>query len=447
MNTPFSPRYLAFLIFVSTSISTWAKVPYAEETFDTVWETLYNSFYDANFGGLDWVAYRDRYRPEVLEAESRAEMIDLLNEMLQALKHSHLRVVDAHGTIAGIDVESGIAHAPVALAPIEQSFFVQSDDTKPQGLNPGDELIAVGELTSAYIFESLDEAGFSEPTQIFYAGMILEAALSGPAGSEVEVTIRRDEEERTTTLKRMLRTDQQWMSLPGMTGEQPISISSKFLEDGIAYLQFSMFAPALMPEIRSFIQNLPKDCPGLIIDLRNNPGGIGLMAPGLLGTLIEENKPCGRMILRSGELGFTAYAQSHAFFGKLAVLVNSRSASTSEFFAAAVKDNERGKVIGTQTAGMALASLFKELPNGSTLQYVIANFERADGTFIEGIGVAPDIEVPHTLESLCAGEDAAIDAAISYILDLEEPDSEESDSDPPVEEINELPSEEQTNST
>ena len=71
-----------------------------------------------------------------------------------------------------------------------------------------------------------------------------------------------------------------------------------------------------MPQIRSFIQNLPRDCPGLIIDLRDNPGGTGLMAPGLLGMLVEENKPCGRLILRSGELNFNAYAQSHAYLGE-----------------------------------------------------------------------------------------------------------------------------------
>ena len=390
-------------------------VPMAEPVFDTVWSTINESFYDEDFGGLDWAAFRDHYKPEALAATTRGELNNVMNTMLNALKHSHLRVLDSEGGIAGVDVEAGIAVPDLQMAVIEGDFFVRSTDSHE--LEVGDKILEVDGIKTETLAKNLSEAGFSANTQVFYCGYILEAALSGNPSSRVKVVVERDGDEHIAHLSRKLRTDVEWVPLPGLPAAQPVITDLRFLPDGIALVRFSLFAPGIMPQIRSFIQNLPRDCPGLIIDLRDNPGGTGLMAPGLLGMLVEENKPCGRLILRSGELNFNAYAQSHAYLGKVAVLVNARSASTSEFFASAVQDNARGLVIGEQTAGMALASLFKPLPNGSSLQYVIANYERANYTLIEGVGVTPDILTPWEPETLAEGKDPAMEAAIAYIKD------------------------------
>ncbi|MGB0372475.1 MAG: S41 family peptidase [Opitutales bacterium] len=406
---------MALIGAVSVPVQAKDSVPYAEVVFDEVWETVNDSFYDPNFGGLDWPAFGVQYREAVLQAQSRAEMNDLLNEMLNALKHSHLRVMDGAGGLAGLEVEGGVARVPIQLAMIENSFFVQSSEF-PE-VHVGDQILEVDGRSIETVLEALEEAGFGETAQLFYASYVVEASLSGDLGTSVELVVLREGEEMCHTLKREMRTDTEWVSLPGLPSAQEISVEFKELDDDIAYLQFSMFAPAIMPEIRSMIQNLPSDCVGLIIDLRNNPGGTGLMAAGLLGLLVEDHKPAGRMLLRSGELAFTGYAQSHAFLGKVAVLIDARSASTSEFFAAAVQDNQRGQIIGSTSAGMALASLFKPLRNGSSLQYVVANFERANGALIEGVGVEPDIYAPWTLDDLLSGNDPAMTAAVDYILD------------------------------
>ena len=86
---------------------------------------------------------------------------------------------------------------------------------------------------------------------------------------------------------------------------------------------------------------------GLIIDIRGNPGGIGLMATGLAGMLVENEYEMGRMRLRQGHLNFNVYPQSGAFLGPVAILVDGNSISTSEIFAADIARDGASPAIGS----------------------------------------------------------------------------------------------------
>jgi carboxyl-terminal processing protease len=157
-------------------------------------------------------------------------------------------------------------------------------------------------------------------------------------------------------------------------------------------------------------------CEGLVIDLRGNPGGIGGMAMGMAGWLIDKpDERLGTMYLRDATLNFVVNPRAQVFTGPVAILVDGSSASTSEIFAEGLKDLGRARIFGTKTAAAALPSIVERLPNGNGFQYATANYISAGGKPLEGLGVTPDVEVKLTREALLAGHDPVLDAALQWI--------------------------------
>ena len=173
-----------------------------------------------------------------------------------------------------------------------------------------------------------------------------------------------------------------------------------------------------MASFQQTVENC-KACDGLIIDLRGNPGGIGGMAMGMAGFLVDKpNQRLGTMYLRDSTLNFVVNPRAKVFSGPVAVLVDGCSASTSEIFAGGLKDLGRARVFGTHTAAAALPSAFERLPNGDGFQYAVANYISEGGQPLEGLGVTPDVVVELTRAALLAGHDPVVDAA--HRLDKEE---------------------------
>ena len=199
-------------------------------------------------------------------------------------------------------------------------------------------------------------------------------------------------------------------------GESPIEFEKRILENDVAYIRFNLWVPSLMEEIRTYIKSIDESVKGLIIDIRGNPGGIGLMATGLAGMLVDDEYLMGTMRLRQGHLNYNVYPQKGAFLEPLAVLVDNNSISTSEIFAADMKETGRGRVFGSRTPGAALPSVFKRLPNRYFLQMAIADYGTAQGTRIEGVGVDPDFKVELSPARLRQGRDNVIEAAQKWIL-------------------------------
>ena len=151
-----------------------------------------------------------------------------------------------------------------------------------------------------------------------------------------------------------------------------------------------------MASFQQTVENC-KACDGLIIDLRGNPGGIGGMAMGMAGFLVDKpNQRLGTMYLRDSTLNFVVNPRANVFSGPVAVLVDGCSASTSEIFAGGLKDLGRARVFGTHTAAAALPSAFERLPNGDGFQYAVANYISEGGQPLEGLGVTPDVVVELT---------------------------------------------------
>lgn len=196
----------------------------------------------------------------------------------------------------------------------------------------------------------------------------------------------------------------------------PVSLefSAQRLAHNIGYLRFNVWLVPQLAKLRAALSEM-RDAPGLIIDLRGNPGGVGFMANGFAGNLLARETSLGRMQLRTGYLNFPVYPQTPNYAGPLVILLDYGSASTSEIFAAALQESGRATVIGEPSAGAALPSLIEKLPNGALLQYAVADYQTPRGTLIEGHGVMPDVAATLTRDDLLKGYDAPLEAALTFL--------------------------------
>jgi carboxyl-terminal processing protease len=239
--------------------------------------------------------------------------------------------------------------------------------------------------------------------------------LNGPVGKPVAVTVRgEDDAEKVVSVDRAAPPGQvtTFGALPPMAAD----IETKTLEGGIGYVRFNIFLMPLLQPVKDAVARFAAaGAPGIVIDLRGNVGGIGMMAPSIAGTLAAKESNMGTMHLRAATMTFPINPQTPRYAGPVAILTDEASLSTSEILAGGLQELGRAVVIGRPTGGMVLPSQIERLPDGGRLQYVTADFRTPKGVLLEGKGVTPDIPVELSRETLLAHPDPTLDAAIGYI--------------------------------
>src|SRR6185312_11968846 len=198
----------------------------------------------------------------------------------------------------------------------------------------------------------------------------------------------------------------------GNLPESRLVFGSRMLPGGAGYIRFNEFLNpvTVMPKFEAAMKEFAK-APGVILDLRGNPGGIGIMAMGIAGFFVgESGQQLGVMKMRDTTLKFAIFPRPDVYSGKLAILLDAGSASTTEILAQGLQDLKRARIFGTRSAGAALPSDIIRLPNGDGFQYPTASFTSVGGRVLEGNGVTPDVEVEPG-----SGPDAVIDAAATWI--------------------------------
>lgn len=171
------------------------------------------------------------------------------------------------------------------------------------------------------------------------------------------------------------------------------TVSHEMLEDNIGYIRVTGFQEVTYDQFKEAIDDLNlKGQEGLIIDLRNNPGG-------LLNIVIEmadELLPEGLIVYTEDKEGNREQASSdelNKFTKPLVVLVNEKSASASEILAGAIKDSGIGTIVGTTSYGKGLVQRVFPLEDGSAIKVTIAKYYTPNGNYIHGKGIEPDVEV------------------------------------------------------
>lgn len=171
-----------------------------------------------------------------------------------------------------------------------------------------------------------------------------------------------------------------------------ITVAHNIINDEIGYLRISGFEEVTKEQFRNSIEELKKsNLKHLIIDLRNNPGGLLTT----VAELVDEFLPEGVITYTEDKKGNKEYLYAKEGQWKIPVtiLVNENSASASELFTGALKDNDIATIVGTNTYGKGVVQTTYPFYDGSALKITTAKYYTPKGICIDGVGIAPDINV------------------------------------------------------
>jgi carboxyl-terminal processing protease len=188
------------------------------------------------------------------------------------------------------------------------------------------------------------------------------------------------------------------------------------LDGGIGYIRFSGFLGGILDGVLQALDDL-HDTPGLIIDLRGNPGGVYFVRQTIASHLVGTREMFISYQFRDRRESAYLDQVSDAYPGEVVILVDELSASSSEEFAGSLQALGRATVIGMQTAGSCLTANIVPLPHGGILIYANSQSQTTDGRVLEFNGVLPDVVVALDRQELLQGTDAQLNAAIDLLTE------------------------------
>lgn len=235
---------------------------------------------------------------------------------------------------------------------------IEGSPAEKAGIMPGDKIIKVDDK----VVSSKDSDGAV-------------AMIKGEEGTEVKVTIKRGIETKDIVVKRETIVTE--------------TVEYTSVEDEIGYIQITSFSEHTLKEFEGALEKA-KDDKGLIIDLRNNPGGLLDVCAEIADLLVGE----GTIVYTKDNQGNTEYLKSDAkkIGIPIAVLTNEGSASASEILTAAIVDNKAGISVGTTTFGKGLVQTVRELTNGTGFKLTTAQYFTPKDEYINGKGIEPTIK-------------------------------------------------------
>ena len=237
---------------------------------------------------------------------------------------------------------------------------------------------------------------------------IVSRMIRGKRGTSVKITIYRDATKETfsRTLKR---------------GEVKIpNIISKIYKNKIAIIEIKLFNKQTYTEFVDQLNEIRKKyfITGLVIDLRNNPGGLLESAVDIANLFLQDGQLITSVKGRNDVKVFDYVARNiQKIFEnvKIAILINKGSASASEILSGALKDNNRATIVGEQSYGKGLVQEINKLPDEAGLNITIQRYLTPSGTDIHKKGITPDVMVELTKENADAKDDVQLKKAIEIL--------------------------------
>jgi len=370
----------------SPAVPTRDRAALNQRVFDRVWSEVRHRYYDPTIHGLDWNEARRLYRPQALAATDDRRLYLVLDRMLDLLDDDH----------AGA--------APPAMArrqdaqhqrrPIMGVTLYPEDDGRYRvdRVRPGSPAEEAG-IEVGWRLDGTDDSGWT-PDRDVVAGEAIVLRLTDRDGQPRDVTV-----------------------VPREMDPLPTFVADRSHPD-VLILRIESFEAGLGRWMGAQLAGLPSDTE-IVLDLRDNPGGLLMEADAVLSCFLPERMPWATRTNRSGR---PSVLRVQAACGDLespapnplAVLVDGSSRSAAELTPAALQEAGRAIVVGEKTAGAVLISQDTVLPDGGRLTLSRADFVTAGGVRLEKRGVDPDLWIAG-MAGPSGIDDQALSAAITAL--------------------------------
>jgi len=394
----------------------------ARESFDHVWTTIRDKHWDQELGGVDWDSARVELESELEAAGTMPEARAVMRRLIARLGQSHFNIIsrNAYDDLRGPDVKNTDGVTGLDVRVLGGRALVTGVDpgsgAEEAGVGVGWEILRIGERDiPERLKKAMEELG-EKASAPYMIAMSVAARLRGEPGGTLDVRFLTGEDKKVD-LEVPLRDPRGNKVKFGNLPATWVWIDTLTVDANVGYTKFNFFFdPMNVNTTFNAAMESWMDAEGVIIDLRGNPGGIGVMAMGMSGWFIEEKgRRLGTMSTRMNDVKFIVTPRLQTYEGPLAILIDGLSASTSEIMVGGLKDLGRARVFGQRSAGAALPSTIEGLPNGDGFQYAVANYISEGGEVLEGQGVVPDVELIPDREGLLAGRDPVLEAALAWI--------------------------------
>ncbi|MDA8140983.1 MAG: S41 family peptidase [Desulfobacteraceae bacterium] len=311
--------------------------------------------------------YVDEVQPKTLIENAIQGMVSSLDPHSSLLTPDAFKElqIDTQGEFTGIGIHVTMRDNLVTvISPIEGTPAYEA------GIKAGDKIIKVDGTTTDNLNDAVKR-------------------MRGPKGTEVTITIVREGEPKPMDFK-LIRD------------VIPIhSVKAVQLQPGYGYVWITHFRENTLEDLLAALQKLEKADPpmkGLVLDLRDNPGGVLNQAIDVSDVFIDE----GVIMTSKGRLKrhtktYMATKSNPPRTYPMVVLINGGSASASEIVAGALQDSKRALLLGTTTFGKGSVQAIENLSDGYALKLTVARYYTPSGRSIQAKGVEPDIVVPHQI--------------------------------------------------
>ena len=351
------------------------------DLYDNVWRLINSKFVDQSNNQQNWAKWRQKYDNQIRTNEDAYVAI---NTMVASLNDPYTKFLDPKefadetssikGSLKGIGIQIGVKDGKLmVIAPIEDT------PAERAGLQADDEILEIDGVSTKGI--TVDKAADK---------------IRGKEGTQVTLLVKRkDVAPKTYTITRA-------------------EIEIKSIPNDFCYIRLSSFISRNAATEFGNILNTNRNKKGFIIDLRSNPGGLLTNAIYISDMFLDG----GTIVSTVDRDGYkeTQRASAGVYTKKpVVVLINKGSASASEIFSGAMKDNHRAVIIGEQSFGKGLVQEINKLPYESGINITIQKYLTPNGTDINKKGITPDIVVKLTEDDVKNKNDLQLKKAVEVL--------------------------------
>ena len=383
-----------FIVMFSWVIKSNVHAATPVELYDNVWRLINSKYVDQTNNEQDWLKWRHKY-DNVLKTEDDAYVA--IDTMIASLNDPYTKFLDPKefadetgsikGSLKGIGIQIGVKDGKLmVIAPIEDT------PAEKAGLQADDEILSIDGKSTKGI--TVDKAA---------------DLIRGEEGTQVTLVVKRkDLEPKTYTITRAE------IEIKSISQKIPDNIQ---MPKDIGYIRLSSFISRnAAKEFSDILTNSP-DKKAFIVDLRSNPGGL-LSNAIYISDMFLDGGAIVSTVDRDGYKETQRASKGVLTTKPLVIILNKGSASASEIFSGAMKDNKRAVLVGTQSFGKGLVQEINKLPDNAGINITIQKYLTPNGTDIHKKGITPDIVVDLTEENVKNKDDVQLKKAIEVARSL-----------------------------